>query len=135
MKPKKKLVFTSIAVLAFCLMISTVTAYAYSGSYSFDIKAAIHGDTKHDLSNLATSTTCSANSYDYNYNWSSTKYDYQVQIEKSFFTKYITPKLSADGTNHITNFGVISSGTYTVNVYKNTGSGTNRVVGSGTIDQ
>lgn len=133
MKTRKKSIFTLI--IALMLMVSTLSVFAYTGSYSFDIVYSIKGTNVHSLSNVSTSTSSQAQSYDLYYNVSSTKYNYQVELYKNIFTRYSTPNIVADGASYSNSFGVISSGNYTINVFKTTGSGSNRIVGEGSVIQ
>ncbi|USB33581.1 hypothetical protein [Paenibacillus sp. YPG26] len=128
---KKKLM--ALLVLSSTL-VGAVSVSAYSGSYSFDIDFQISGTTVHSLSNKSTSTTATAESYWHTGNVSPYKDKYSVELYKNWLTSYKVSGLVADNTTQTKNFGVISSGNYTINVVK-TGGNADNVTGSGTINQ
>jgi len=134
---KKKLGVTGLALGLFLLAGSSM-AYAYSGDYSFDIGFSVTGDYDHSLSNSATSTSVSADTYSqYTGEVLDQKEKFTVYIEKkSSLTSYNTGQITANGVTVTKNFGTVSSGTYRVKVIKNTGNGNlQKVVGDGQIKQ
>lgn len=122
------------AAILSSVVVGVVSVSAYSGSYSFDIGYQVHGTNVHSLANKSTSTTASAQSYYFSGAVHPNKDDYSVQLYKNWLSYYTVSGLVADNTTQTKNFGVISSGNYTINVIKN-GGGANKIIGSGTINQ
>lgn len=123
-----------LAVTISILMFGVVSISAYTGNYSFEIIASVIGTNVHTLANASTSTDVSADTYYGSYVVCPTKDNYSVELEKSWLTKYKTSQITADGNSYIKGFGILPSGDYTVNVYKNTANDT-YAIGEGTINQ
>ncbi|PWW00873.1 hypothetical protein DFQ01_11118 [Paenibacillus cellulosilyticus] len=132
MKLKKILISTALSSAV--LVVGAATAFAaVSYSYEFEISYQVFGSNSHALTNSSTSTTVKADSYDF-YDWIiTTKDNYKVEIEKGL-TSYSTSNILADGISYTKNFGVVSAGSYTVNVYK-VGGNADHIEGKGTINQ
>jgi hypothetical protein len=132
MNIKKRLIAGSIAMSL--LVVGALPVAAYTGGYSFDITFAVYGTTTHTLSNVATSIGGQGESYNSNGTVSSVKDTFETELHKTWLTKYNSGYITADWGYYTKNIGVISSGDYTVNVYKR-GGNTHRVVGHGHIMQ
>lgn len=127
---RKKLVML-LLVVALISSIMSLSAAAYSGSYSFNIRSNIFGSTVHTLANEDTWSYVTGETYDAAMEISAAKAGFTVELYKSWLTNYKFTSI-ADGYYAFKDWGIVSANSYTVNVVKTGGEG-DRIIGNGSI--
>ncbi len=137
----KKLKWILAATLCMALMAVPIVVKAYSGSFSFNIIAAVTGSYKHNLSSKATTVSQTARTRTYQNGYTTASKRYRVGIQRNgsigvLSAGYVTA-YSNNTTRSITYpKSSMAAGTYRVLVEKyDKVSDFIRVVGSGTIQQ
>lgn len=137
---KRKLICTLLVVAL--VLASTVTAFAYSGSYSFEIRTQVTGTKKHSLDAKQTTVSGTAKTYcDPETDWLSTGVEsYKVTLVRAglFSGSVTTNAFRADGVKHSHSFAAsqMKACDHTVNVFISSSNiGALAVKGSGTIKQ
>lgn len=135
MKKSKKLSLLLIGLFTIALLFP-IAVGAYSKSYTFEIAHKVDGKTKYTLANKSTSTTAKGQTYNSAGTVHSTKSAFAVDLNGSWFTRYMTSDITANNRSYTRSFGTVKSGDYTMSVRKTVkGDYADYIKGSGTLNQ